>query len=91
MFVACKWQVAQACVHPRYLAGTYGAAVKAGLPVLPVASDFLLLGAVAVAARTGRAHAVVASRQVHAHAVVPAGVRLRSALVNVWKANGGLW
>lgn len=66
-----------------YLAGAEGAAVEAGGPVLPVAPDPRVLLAVAAAAGTGRARAIVASREVDAHAVVPAGVRLQLALVHV--------
>lgn len=65
------------------LAGAYSTAVKAGFPVFSVASDSLFLWAVAAAARTGRTHAVVASREVHAHAVIPAGVCLQTALIDV--------
>lgn len=68
-----------------YLAGAEGAAVKAGFPVLSVAPDSLVLLAVAAAAWTGRAHAVVAPREVDAHAVVPASVCLQAALIHVWK------
>lgn len=74
--------------HSLYLAGADSAAVKAGFPVLSVASDSLLLLTVAAAAWTGRAHAVVASRQVDAHAVVPASVGLQAALIHVWKTEG---
>lgn len=73
-------------MRPRvfYLAGAESAAVEAGLPVLSVAPDSLVLLAVAAAAGTRRAHAVVASREVDAHAVVPASVCLQVALVHVW-------
>jgi hypothetical protein len=77
----CLWPV-PLCVW-RYLAGADGAGVVAGLPVLPVAPDPALVGAVATAAGPGGAHTVVAPREVHAHAVVPAGVRLQAALVHV--------
>lgn len=70
------------------LAGAESAAVVAGLPVLAVAPDGRVLLAVAAAAGTGRAHAVVAPREVDAHAVVPAGVCLQAALVHVWKRDG---
>lgn len=73
------------CVHLLYLAGAYSTAVKARFPVFPVASDSLFLWAVAAAAGTRRAHTVVASREVHTHAVIPAGVCLQTALVDVWK------
>lgn len=74
-------------MHPDvlYLAGAESAAVKAWFPVLSVAPDSLVLLAVAAAARTRRAHTVVASREVDAHAVVPAGVCLQLALIHVWK------
>lgn len=74
--------------HMRYLAGAESAAVVAGLPVLAVAPDGRVLLTVAAAAGTGRAHAVVAPREVDAHAVVPAGVCLQAALVHVWKRDG---
>lgn len=74
-----------------YLAGAYSAAVKAELPVFPVASDAVFLWAVAAAARTRCTHAVVASREVDAHTVVPAGVRLQTALVDVWKTKSKPW
>lgn len=77
------------CVCVLYLAGAYSTAVKAGFPVFSVASDSLFLWAVAAAARTGRTHAVVASREVHAHAVIPAGVCLQTALIDVWKRESG--
>lgn len=72
-------------VRPLYLAGAYSTAVKAGFPVFPIASDPLFLRAVAAAARTRRTHTVVASREVHAHTVIPAGVCLQTALIDVWK------
>lgn len=72
-----------------YLAGADSTAVKAGLPVLSVASDSLVLRAVAAAAWTGRAHAVVAPREVDTHAVVPASVCLQAALINIWKTEAG--
>lgn len=68
-----------------YLAGADSTAVEAGLPVLSVASEPLVLRAVAAAAWTGRAHAVVAPREVDTHAVVPASVCLQAALINIWK------
>lgn len=74
--------------HSLYLAGADSAAVEAGFPVLSVASDSLLLLTVAAAAWAGRAHAVVASRQVDTHAVVPASVGLQAALIHVWKTQG---
>lgn len=68
-----------------YLAGTYSTAVKAGFPVFSVASDPIFLRAVAAAAWPGRAHTVVASWEVHTHAVIPAGVCLQTALIDILK------
>lgn len=68
-----------------YLAGADSTAVKTGFPVLSIASDSPLLRAVAAASWTGRAHTVVASREVDAHAVVPASVCLQAALIDIWK------
>lgn len=65
------------------LAGADSTAVEAGFPVLSVASDLLLLWTVAAAARTRCTNAVVASREVHTHTVVPAGVCLQTALIDV--------
>lgn len=73
-------------IHAPYLAGADSTAVEAGFPVLSVTSDSPLLRAVAAASWTGRAHAVVASREVDANAVVPASVCLQAALIDVWKA-----
>lgn len=78
---------ARVCLSFRYLAGADSAAVKAGLPVFSVTSNPFLLWAVAAAARTRRTHAVVASREVHTHAVIPAGVCLQTAFVDVWKTS----
>lgn len=76
---------ASVCSSFRYLAGADSTAVKAGLPVFSVTSDPFLLWTVTAAAGTRRTHAVVASREVHTHAVIPAGVCLQTAFVDVWK------
>lgn len=68
-----------------YLAGANSAAIKAGLPVFSIAPESFFLWAVTTAAWTRCAYAVVASWEVHTHTVVPAGVCLQAALVDVWK------
>lgn len=83
---SCEFNVSvPACSSFRYLAGADSAAVKAGLPVFSVTSNPFLLWTVTAAARTRRTHAVVASREVDTHAVIPAGVCLQTAFVDVWK------
>lgn len=65
------------------LAGAYSTAIKIRFPVISVASDSIFLWAVTAAARTRRTHTVVASREVHTHTVIPAGVCLQTALIDV--------
>ena len=66
-----------------YLAGAGGAAILAEAPLLAVAFEAVLMGAVAGALGPNGAHAVVAPPQVHTHRVVPAGVGLSGTLVHV--------
>ena len=78
------------CVHVvlyvlAYLAGAYCTAVKAGFPVFPVASDDFILRAVPRAPGSRRAHTVIASREIHTHTGIPAGVCLYTALINICK------
>lgn len=71
--------------HVLYLAGAYSTAIKAGFPIFSIAPHSFFLWAVTTAAWTRCAHTVIASWEVHTHTVIPAGVCLQTALVNVWK------
>lgn len=89
-YLLLKYICTRVCVFI-YLAGAYSTAVKAGFPVFSIASDSSFLWTVTAAARTRCTHTVVSSWEVHTHAVIPAGVCLQTALIDVWKSKERSW
>ena len=66
-----------------YLAAAGGAAVLGGAPLLPAKSEPVAKTTVSAAGWAGITHTVEATGQVHTHTLVPAGVCVHAALVNV--------